>query len=333
MEETKPLENIILYDWLTFSSAIHDRDSIIEYLGLSNVQWVTELGSKLKYDERWYFMGISIHFSYPGTHKNPGVCVEMSGQGCRAFETFGNKSFDDVFKYCLDLGLHITRLDVALDDFTGLIDIQEMARAARSFEFRCRCKSVGVIFECPDQDSEHKALTVNHGSRSSKTFIRCYDKRAERGAFEEYLHWVRLEIQLRAENAMTFAALPHPIGEKYFGVLSNYLAYLVPSETDSNKSRWAVAPWWENLLQGAQKISVYTAKDIDYNKSRLERYVYNMAGNAVSAIIQCDGVEKFVEWMKELVPTLPEKYQKIIREVEFMKAWNQFDLLVDAKEY
>ena len=333
MEEMKPLENIILYDWLTFSSAIHDRDSIIQFLGLSKVDWVTELGSKLKYDERWYFMGISIHFSYPGTNKNQGVCVEMSGQGCRAFETFGDKSIVDVLKYCLDYGLHITRLDIALDDFTGLIDINEMARAARAFEFRCRCKSVSVIFECPDQDSEHKALTVNHGSRCSKTFIRCYDKRAERGAFEEYEHWVRLELQLRAENAMTFAALSYPIGEKYFGVLSNYLAYLIPSDTDSNKSRWSVAPWWENLLQGAQKISVYTSKDIDYNKSRLERYVYNMAGNAVAAIIQCDGAEKFIEWMKDLVPTLPEKYQKIIHEVEFMKAWNQFDLLIDAKEY
>ena len=50
-----------------------------------------------------------------------GVCVEMSGKGCRTFEEFGNGDYEWIFTLVRqqqpDGEMKITRLDVAYDDF------------------------------------------------------------------------------------------------------------------------------------------------------------------------------------------------------------------------
>lgn len=298
MTEQQRPSNCILYDWLTFSSSsISDPDEIIRILGLSDHPWQKELGSRLRYDERWQIegFGISVHFSYPDSKRNEGVCVEMSGQGCRAFETWGACSFDDLIKWIIDNGFNISRLDIAYDDFEGLIDIKSMYGQALRREFRCRSEHLSLYFDGVDRDSGHDAISVCHGKRDSHIFIRCYDKRAERKAFDEFPHWVRLEMQLRNENAMGFASASGSIGQKFRSVLCNYLNYLDPDPDDSNYRRWEVSSWWVNLLDGAAAISIVSKKDIDYNRERLNDFVYNHCANAIKAAVALDGGKKFFE--------------------------------------
>lgn len=45
-----------------------------------------------------------------------GVWCEMSGQGCRTFESFSSRSWESLFSWIAAQELKITRLDVAFDD-------------------------------------------------------------------------------------------------------------------------------------------------------------------------------------------------------------------------
>ena len=76
-------ENIVIYDWLSFTSKQHTPEQLIEALGLSYVPWVESKGAR-GYRSKKYFSSINIH--YDG-RDDVGVWGEMSGQGCRTFET------------------------------------------------------------------------------------------------------------------------------------------------------------------------------------------------------------------------------------------------------
>ena len=308
--------NCIIYDWLTFSVPDIEYASMIQFLGLSGIQWQTGLGSKLHYDERWAFEGMSVHWSGDQTRRNPGCCFEFSGQGCRAFETFGSMSFDDLLSWIVDRGYKITRLDIALDDFTGLIDLQTMFDKANRYEYTCRSEKCETFNTRPDRDPKHAALSVCHGSRSSNLFIRCYDKRCERQAYDEFDHWVRLEIQLRGDNSLGFASAPGSIGSKFRSVLAQYLNYREPNVSDlDHPHRWEVSSWWVSLLDGAEGISIASKKDLDYNKLRLDSYVYGQAVNAIKAEIAIDGVDAFLKRIQEdSAPGFKPKYERLVRD-------------------
>lgn len=94
------VENIVIYDWLSFTSKRHSPDEIISILGLSHVPWVESKGAR-GYRSRKYFSCISIH--YDG-RDDMGVWCEMSGQGCRTFETLSKVKWDRLFKTIKDEG-------------------------------------------------------------------------------------------------------------------------------------------------------------------------------------------------------------------------------------
>lgn len=123
-------DNIVLYDWLSFTSKIHTPEQIIDALGLFHVPWTNTKGAK-GYQDRKYFSCISIHYN---GRPDMGVWCEMSGQGCRTFETLSTletdamKKWRKLFDFIRSFGLKITRLDVAYDDHSGILDIGEVSR-------------------------------------------------------------------------------------------------------------------------------------------------------------------------------------------------------------
>ena len=120
-------QNKFLIDWFSFTSKIHNIESIIRFLGLEELKFEEIYGCQ-GYKNRHYFDGINIHYN---SERNEGVWVEMSGQGCRNFETYSKITFDDLFILilCGDSGdYHVTRLDVAYDDFNRLIPLKKLSK-------------------------------------------------------------------------------------------------------------------------------------------------------------------------------------------------------------
>lgn len=294
-------ENIVLYDWLSFTSKLHTPEELIDALGLSHVNWTITKGAR-GYQDRKYFSYISIHYN---GRPDMGVWVEMSGQGCRTFESLSAVGWERLFSFIRENGLKITRLDVAYDDHTGVIPLGEVVNDTQSGMFISKSNYWETVLSS-------KGSTVQIGSPQSRVLIRIYDKAMERNC-PPGTHWIRCEIQLRDDRAIQFSNIPLPIGEAFAGVLLNYLRFVEPSD-DENKWRWPMKDYWSALVDDAERISIYQAPGMEYNEERCKRYVVNQAGNAIDAIIQMYGIDEFAKMIEER-PVMPNpKYDLLIKQ-------------------
>lgn len=316
-------DNIVLYDWLSFTSKIHTPEQIIDALGLSHAPWSTTKGAR-GYQDRKYFSCISIHYN---GRPDMGVWCEMSGQGCRTFETLStlaglpSEKWTVLFAFVRQWSLKITRLDVAYDDHTGVLDVGRVSQDTQCGMFVSRSE----YWECI---TSSKGTSIQIGSPQSKVLVRIYDKAAERGKLGE--HWNRVEIQMRDDRAGQFSQIPLPIGEAFAGVLLNYLRYVVP-DMDSNKWRWPMTDYWYDLVADAERISIYTAPGMEYNEERCKSYVVNQAGNAIDACIQMYGIDEFAKLIETREVARNPKYDMLIKQHRFDVLCRRVERLFSVK--
>lgn len=284
------MENRIIIDWLSFTSKIHSPSEIIKLLGMESVTWETIKGA-CGYKDRLYFSNISIHFN---GSEEMGVWCELSGRGCRCYEDFGSGDYDTLFATILsdpDV-MKITRLDIAYDDFQEILPIKKIAADTLKESFVSKWQKYEVIYAS-------QGTTINHGSRRSESMMRIYDKAAEQ---EVEFPWIRLELQLRDDRATAFAKSlqlnAFGIGYLFLSVINNYIRYVKPSLTDSNKWRWPNLPYWQKFIADADKIQLYEKPGMDYTILNLESFVIGQAGNAIKTYIELVGMDVFMEELK-----------------------------------
>ncbi len=307
-------ENKILIDWLSFTAKNHDVYSIIDVLGLGKLNF-TETYGMYGYKDRFFYDGISIHFN---SDRNEGVWVEMSGQGCRAFETYsehkdGFLHLFEIFKIFSE-NYHVSRLDVAYDDFTGVIPLKSFANDILNKNFVSKFKEASMTVTCA---AGHVGHTIDCGSRKSDIKFRVYDKAYERGfRDEDYFTWNRFEIQMRNDRAINFIKKldTEDLGDVFCGVILNYLRIVKPNKDDTNKRRWKMKKWFKDFIGDAVRISLFTKCEVDYNLSKCEEFVYNHCGNSIDALIEIKGIRAVLKELKERKPERSEKYIRLINE-------------------
>lgn len=305
-------ENVILYDWLTCTCKNTDPQVWIQMLGMEGESWEAKDYGRHGYRKMLWCGSISI--MYDG-NEGMGSCLDMSGQGCRTFEEFGGIEFPELFQVILDnpTDFHVTRLDVAFDDHTGILDINQIWRDAVAFEHVSRSREFEVVLKFKERDeSKLPGISVYHGSKQSAFRVRIYDKAAERG-FGSERHWVRVEMQLRDDRALAFIQAPEPIGVKFRGVLHNYVRYVEPDELDSNRWRWPMKQYWADLIEGIEKIRLFTSPGIEYNLMKLDRYVFDQAGGAIQTAMAIHGPAFFDKLRNRTVSSNP-KYERLLKE-------------------
>ena len=288
--------NKIMYDWLTFTTQLHTVEQCIYLLGLQNVEFMNLNHGMNGYKDAITFEGITIMWN---GKEDMGVCVNMSGQGCRSFETFGTGDFEGLFRFILenhsfkasDRFMNLTRLDVAYDDFDGLLDLDLLISETSKGNYVSR-------FNDWEYTVGTKGKSLNFGSMRSDTYFRCYDKKAERKR-DDLSHWVRLEMQLRGVSAIGFIAIDDTVDNKYFAVLNNYLRFVAPNENDSNKRRWKTADYWAKFLEHNETVSIYCKPGTEYNILRLDGYVFRQCAGAVETMIDILGMSAFMLRLRE----------------------------------
>lgn len=297
----QPKENIFLIDWITVVFKSKTVMDVQSFLCLSVSEWTTEKKFRNGYPMTTEFSNISIWWGADqeqfydsfvkkdGTYSlaadkvrdNMGVCLNMSGQGCRSFEEFSSKSWYEFFcdlQVLLASGeCNITRLDLAYDDHVGLLPLWKIHNDVKDRNFRGPAKKTRIIWS-DDLEEDLQGLTIEIGSNKSEIMIRIYNKAAERG-YDKYKHWVRVEIQLRQKRACSAVqclgsslSCDVDVGHCASGILRNYCMFVVPTN-DSNKSRWPVADYWERILQDIERIRLWKAPGEPYNFSRSEAHL------------------------------------------------------------
>lgn len=154
--------------------------------------------------------------------------------------------------------------------------------------------------------------SVLFGTRSSLILLRIYDKVQERG-FKDGRHWIRVELQLKDERALAFIQRTEPIGERWTGVLANYLRFVdEPNGFDTNRWRWPMIDYWARLLDGAAPIRLYEKPGADYNMLNLENFIFVQAGGSIYTYLECYGTERFLEELHSRRKPLNPKHVRLL---------------------
>jgi phage replication initiation protein len=295
----------------TFSAkSVSEVQDMLGMADNKELKW-KELRGYNFYSDRVAYEGVNI--LYGGRYDNMGMQIDLSGTGCRTFETYGHGSYEKLYDL-QTYGCNITRLDIAFDDKIGIIPISKLMKDTIKGNFTSEYKSV-MYTGGTDGDS------VQHGRKVSPTMIRIYDKAKERNREEEG-HWIRVEIQLRhepAKNAFKYLMSDeYDISTVFLGALVGKLRYVKEprKSTDENKSRWESADYWEKLIKNAERIKLYEKVGQEYNLAKLKRQIINNAG-PITAYIDIFDLETLNNdvGIKVAINGRNEKYDRLVEEL------------------
>lgn len=344
----------ILIDWLSYSFPIqYDNiklegrvqsddeivDEIINSLGMSSCTFFDLRGNR-GWTNKKYFGGISIHYG-----GRPRVWIEMSGQGCRTFEEYGNGDYYSIFRFVMTTqDARFTRIDIAYDSFNGLIDLDEIVKDVHLDNWVSKAGSVYDEWSKKKRHTnkpvEGRCITV--GECGSDISMRFYDKGAERGIQDKIdvespaKRWIRAEIQLRNKHADRFVellidkkssdylgiSLPtdcRRIDHLYFAVVNNFIRFIdCDCNDDSNKWRKPKSQHWSKFTDchTTHKISLWQKPGTEYNMGYLDNVIEFMFGAPIYTYIQIHGVEYLLRKsrLKFEKNKLPPKYVDLINQ-------------------
>lgn len=318
--------NKILFDYFSFTIKNSDVEDVIEMLGLDNIHFVDNYGTK-GYLHRYYFDGISIMFG--GREE---VWCEMTGQGCRNYESHGNNNwFELAYRVLTNENAHMTRLDIAYDDFNGLLDFDAIQKDIFSGNWVSKATELHVTYDV--RRSGISGLCCMAGERKCNICCRIYDKAAERNRKDEIPHWIRCELQLRHKHADQFLSyllcdnFTELFGEEvddilrldylYFAVLNHYLRFIdKDANNDSNVWRKPFSKHWEKFATQYTdlRLSLYATPGVDYNFIRLRHTAEDQYGGLFYTYVSIYGVDKLLDETKKKAPYLNKKYKSLIEQ-------------------
>jgi len=290
----------LLIDWLTFSVKKEDPNEVIrDYLGMDPDLFQETGYSLLGYNRVLRFSDICVCCEPRENEyfKSMGVCVSMSGNGCRAFETMsklkgtqqGTESvaFPALFqKLTADETANISRVDVACDDREGYLDMDKIIDKTRSNEINSRMLRRTINFSL--NGIQKAGATVYIGAPSSSFRVRIYDKALEQG---EDGHWVRVELVMRAENANAFVeemTRAESVGKLAAQVINDKFSFI--ERDDSNISRCTVCDWWENFVDELEAVRLVARCVIQHGVDHVRNWVESQVGPSLYVLMKTIGL-------------------------------------------
>ncbi len=321
------MDSLIVIDWLSITGRFSSFNEMFDFLGISDSYIVgkflpcpgrTFFDSGLCYrsDNKraiTFLLGQSRNKAVEG-HELIGM-IDLSGRGCRLFESYSKLDFTSLFER-IDSSDNFTvsRIDIALDIRDKDYPISRFVNALENKNYICSARYVSLT---KSEQNGIAGTSIYFGKRGSDAQINIYDKRAERGYTERELPdgWIRIEVRLRHQTALAFMQRfinGTPIGQLYFGVLTDKLRFLTPNKTDSNKQRWKTAKWWLKIIQDNQRIHL-----------DLPGTVYDMGRWEENFWLQCGSRLKLMQFMfpdpYKLYAEIDERNVKLNTDQQFLR--------------
>ena len=190
-------------------------------------------------------------FIYTSADEEKGVLLELKGRGCRQFESYllaQQRSWYDFLMDALVDGGVMKRIDLAINDHTGILDIPELAEKCRKREYIGKSRSYkfyqsGELIKHREDDREYMGRTLYLGSLKSDVYFCIYEKDYEQYVklgtpLEEADIINRFEIRLRNERAyyavrdlLTY----YDAEQTAFSIINQYVRF-VDEEPDKRKN-------------------------------------------------------------------------------------------------
>ncbi|MDD4154782.1 MAG: replication initiation factor domain-containing protein [Bacilli bacterium] len=229
--------------------------------------------------------------------------MEMSGSSCRDFDERGG-SWIDLLSLCLKNGGICTRIDVAIDDFTGKISVNEIKYRIFHHLYSMPMKSwkkfgtpevLSEGIENQDKEAEvidscNEGFTADFGTKYSKQ-LSIYNKRAERMSKEYAVFvksWIRYEGRFFKDSAVSAVNLVLSSLESntFSSVVSGLIRGLVEFKevngySHLDRSRAPIWKKWEAMLGFVEKITFVNQAKIESSLARKHEWLLEYAGKTL----------------------------------------------------
>ena len=286
----------VLVDWLTFSVKEQDPAKVIrEYLGLDPELFQDAGYGLLGYNRVLRVSAICVCYEPRENDffRDMGVCVSMSGNGCRAFETMSKLTQagqDSVFPTLFQLlaadeTANVSRIDIACDDRKGFLNMEEIVEKVQANEINSRMtkRSVIVSFD----GTQRSGSTIYLGAPSSDFRVRIYDKALEEGVDG---HWIRVELVMRHKNAAAFVAQMNSapsVGKLAAQVVNDKFSFI--ERDDSNITRCTVCGWWQSFVDELESVRLVARCVVQHSVERIENWIESQVGPSLAVILNTLG--------------------------------------------
>uniref|UniRef100_UPI00403F40A6 MobT family relaxase n=1 Tax=Candidatus Enterococcus willemsii TaxID=1857215 RepID=UPI00403F40A6 len=272
-----PLE--MLFDYVRIRFPTTNPQPIIEdILKLKMKYMLHEDYAFYSYQEQYIFGDIAVMVSH---EIEKGVLVEMKGKGCRQFENFLLAQHRTWYDFFLDVftadGVY-KRLDLAINDKVGLLNIPELTRKCQNEEcisFFRSFKSYRSGELVRQQEKADMGNTLYIGSLKSEVYFCLYEK-----DYEQYVKQGiplaenpvknRFEIRLKNERALhaVIDLLNNGnVGSTTFSIINRYIRF-VDKEPNKRRSQWKINPDWAFFLGENQRNLRLTSEPAPYSFDR-----------------------------------------------------------------
>lgn len=285
-------------DYLRVTFKTHDIDWLLnDILGLKKEYLLNELSRKYGYVEKFELDQIRVYNSAP--HDERGVMLELGGQGCRQLEGVLKAQKRDWFSFLnqlLTCGGKITRLDLAIDDTVGYIDIPDALTFTELGYVKSNFYSYDFTGQGNISTGEREGVSIYFGSKKSSIYLAIYQKNYEQAKkqkipVDEIGLWNRYEVRLNDEKAML--TVEELLKIKDFsvvgkGILKENLSFIYDSKVLNRKRRLKkLVGGWDKLVRDVDGLSLKVeAKPAFYQRS--ENWLRSQAGATMRMIQLAD---------------------------------------------
>ena len=317
----------VLVDWLTFSVKEQDPAKVIrEYLGLDPELFQDAGYGLLGYNRVLRFSDICVCYEPRENDffRDMGVCVSMSGNGCRAFETMSKLTQagqDSVFPTLFQLlaadeTANVSRLDIACDDREGFLNMEEIVEKVQANEINSRMtkRSVIVSFD----GTQRSGSTIYLGAPSSDFRVRIYDKALEEGVDG---HWIRVELVMRHKNAAAFVEQMNSapsVGKLAAQVVNDKFSFI--ERDDSNITRCTVCGWWQSFVDELESVRLVARCVIQHSVERIENWIESQVGPSLAVILNTLGWPHLFELAHAAAGRLSARQLSLISDYNALQA-------------
>ena len=300
---------------------------LVDYFGFSSNDNITfeDIWKVLSLD-LLIFQDVKPRFGYKKAIWYPGITFyytnnqkwhfEISGSGCRVLERINEfftweGLFDFLRPFLINKYIHVSRMDIACDDFSGNLSFFKM------FQHLNQKKYISKIQYIHWTDGSEQSIYV--GSPKSLKRLRIYNKAVEQGVEG---NWIRLEFQLRNDEALQFILnlYEHEYNFNYLflGFLNKTIRFTetVTDKENKHQSRCKTAKWWFDFVKGIKLNKYLRLLGREYDVDSLIRYIQQSCGSSIKTYMQITGgdIGGLLELFKDI--KVNQKQQRLIDSLE-----------------
>ena len=318
----------MLFDYVRIRFPTLDIGHIIKDILQLNIQYmIHEDFGHYSYTEHYYIGDI---FVYTSPDEEKGVLLELKGKGCRQFESYllaQERSWYDFLMDALVDGGVMKRLDLAINDHTGMLDIPELTEKCRNEEcvsvFRSfKSYASGELVKHEEQDKAGMGYTLYIGSLKSEVYFCVYEK-----SYEQYIKLgipieeapIKNRFEIRLKNERAYYAVRdlltyYDAERTAFSIINRYVRF-VDKEADKKRSDWKLSVRWAWFIGENREPLKLTTKPEPYTLDRTLRWIQRQVDPTLK-MLETITAKTGIDYLKEIRKStkLTEKHYKIIEQ-------------------